>query len=333
MDIHELPRRGYSSLTVHRDRGVLWVCDISNSSSFINSDDLAEHIEAFLPRLHWVSSLAIQAIHGELIQWTGDGFIAWFPLEVERQLGRTCNRILEAIWHFTAFINITQLCVASPRPFRIRHGLTYEPDALVTLTTHQDGHVSKIISGRNVVLAFRIAGVEADFPNVATQQKIVQALSNRTKNLMNLKRWTLTEAQLLKYFKGEKMGTTSLYVSGRPKVSQSRADTWITRAESLLARAESGRWRTPVESTFVENFFPDLVQSKGQDWCEESLDIYVRFLKENLLGSLQKALDVINQFQPDSRGGADGLRHRDPPGVHVQTRTPHNSGHHEAPPA
>ncbi len=173
MDIHELPRRGYSSLTVHRDRGVLWVCDISSSSSFINSDDLAEHIEAFLPRLHWVSSLAIQAIHGEFIQWTGDGFIAWFPLEVERQLGRTCNRILEAIWHFTAFINITQLCVDSPRPFRIRHGLTYEPDALVTLTTHQDGHVSKIISGRNVVLAFRISGVEADFPNVATQQKIV----------------------------------------------------------------------------------------------------------------------------------------------------------------
>jgi class 3 adenylate cyclase len=334
MDIHALPRRGYSSLTVHRDRGVLWVCDISNSSSFINSDDLAEHIEAFLPRLHWVSSLAIQAIHGELIQWTGDGFIAWFPLEVERQLGRTCNRILEAIWHFTAFINITQLCVNSPRPFRIRHGLTYEPDALVTLTTYQDGHVSKIISGRNVVLAFRISGVEADFPNVATQQKIVQALSSRTKNLMNLKRWTLTEAQLLKYFKGEKMGTTSLYVSGRPKVSQSRADTWITRAESLLARAESGRRRTPVESTFVENFFPDLVQSKGQDWCEESLDIYVRFLKENMLGSLQKALDVINQLQPDGRGAsADGPRRRDPPGVHVRTHTPNDDGHREAPPA
>jgi hypothetical protein len=101
-----------------------------------------------------------------------------------------------------------------------------------------------------------------------------------------------------------------------------------------LARAESGRRRTPVESTFVENFFPDLAQSKGQDWCEESLDIYVRFLKENMLGSLQKALDVINQFQPDSRGaGADGPRRRDPPGVHVQTRSSNDNGHHEAPPA
>jgi class 3 adenylate cyclase len=299
MDTHESTRRGFSSLKVHRDRGVLWVCDISHSSSFTNSDELAEHIEAFLPRLHWVSSLAIQAIHGEFIQWTGDGFIAWFPLEVERQLGKTCNRILEAIWHFTAFINITQLCVDSPRPFRIRHGLTYEPDALVTVTTHQDGHVSKVISGRNVVLAFRISGVEADFPNVATQQKIVQTLSTRTRNLVNLKRWTLTNDQLLRYFKGEKLGTNSLYISGRPKMSQSRADTWMTRAEGLLARAESGRHRTPVDSTFIENFFPDLIMSKGQEWCEESLDIYTNFLRENMLGSLQKAVDVIERFQEE----------------------------------
>src|SRR5262249_60327191 len=99
--------------------------------------------------------------------------------------------------------------------------------------------------------------------------------------------------------------------------------------ESLLARAESGRRRTPIESTFVENFFPDLARSKGQDWCEESLDIYVRFLKENMLGSLQKALDVINQSQPDS-GGADGPRRRDLPDVHVRTGTPNDNGHREA---
>jgi hypothetical protein len=214
---------------------------------------------------------------------------------------------------------------------RAAAGTDLQPHLGGDLALHR---VSKIISGRNVVLAFRIAGVEADFPNVATQQKIVQALSNRTKNLLHLKRWTLTEAQLLKYFKGEKLGTTSLYVSGRPKVSQSRADTWIARAESLLARAESGRWRAPVESTFIENFFPDLIQSKGQDWCEASIEIYVRFLKENMLGSLQKALDVITQFQSDSRGaGADGPQRRDPSSVRTGTRPPHDNGHREAPPA
>ncbi len=302
--MHSDPRRGYSSLSVARDRGVIWVCDISKSSSYINSDDLAEHIEAFLPRLHWASSLAIHSVHGELIQWTGDGFIAWFPLEVERELGRTCSRVLEAIWHFSAFINVTQLCVEAPRPFRIRHSLTYEPDALVTLSTHQDGHVSKIISGRNVVLAFRLSGVEADFPNVATQQKIVQAISIRSKNLANLKRWTLSEDQLLKYFKGEKLGTTGLFVSGRAKMNQSRADTWMSSAQSLLARAESGKRRGGGESDFIDNFFSHLTQSHDHDWCKDSLDAYARFAREGLSGSLGRVLEVLDRLKTRERQAA-----------------------------
>jgi hypothetical protein len=53
-----------------------------------------------------------------------------------------------------------------------------------------------------------------------------------------------------------------------------------------------------------------------------------------MLGSLQKALDVINQFQPDDHGvGADRPHRRDLPGVQVQTRTPNDNGHREAPPA
>ena len=296
MELKKHPRRGYAALTVHRDRGVLWVCDISKSSSYINDDALAGDIEEFLPRLHWVSSLAIRSIHGELIQWTGDGFIAWFPLEVERQLGQTCNRIIEAIWHFTAFINATQLCVESSRPFRIRHGLTYEPDALVTLTTHEDGHESKIISGRNVVLAFRLAGIESDFPNVATQHKVWDAVSARTRNLVNLKQWKPTPEQLLQYFKGERTGTMSLYVSGRPKAKAAPPEAWIAKAHALISKVESARRSSQVDSLFVDNFYPDLAGSKAQAWCRESLDTYVRFLRENTAGPLTKALDVLGQL-------------------------------------
>ena len=162
MDIHELPRRGYSSLTVHRDRGVLWVCDISSSSSFINSDDLAEHIEVFLPRLHWVSSLAIQAIHGELIQWTGDGFIAWFPL---RSSG-SWDEPATGSWRRSGTSPPSSTSPSSASPPAVPHPTRADPRAGRARDAHhhQDGHVSKIISGRNVVLAFRIAGVEADFP-------------------------------------------------------------------------------------------------------------------------------------------------------------------------
>lgn len=296
MSLPPVPPRGYASLSVGRDRGVIWVCDISKSSSYINSDDLAEAFEAFLPRLHWVSSLAIDALGGEFIQWTGDGFIAWFPLEVERLLGRTCNRLLEAIWHFSAFVNITQLCVETPRPFRIRHGLTYEPDALVTRTTHQtSGHVSKIISGRNVVLAFRLSGVESDFPNVATQSRVEQVVSTRTKHLVNLRRWELTGDQRLKYFKGEKLGTAGLFVSGRAKLKPPRADAWAERAESLIARADSRRRPAADEPGFIDNFFSHLADSDDHAWCRESLDAYVDFARDGIGGSLGTVLDLIGR--------------------------------------
>jgi hypothetical protein len=291
---------GYSSLTVERDRGVIWVSDISRSSSYINSDDLAEPIEEFLPRLHWVSEMAIRSIGGELIQWTGDGFIAWFRLNVERDLGKVCNRILEAIWHFTSFVNITQLCVDSSKPFRIRHGLTYEPDALVTRTTHTDGHESKIISGRNVVLAFRLSGVESDFPNVATQQRVYQVLSARTRNLVLFKRWQLTAEQLLRYFKGEKTGTMALYTSGGPKVNQPRADAWVARAQKLLARVEGARRSAHVDTTFVDNFYSTLARSKDQAWCRESLDVYTEFLRNEMAGPLTRVLDVVGRLEGES---------------------------------
>lgn len=294
------PRTGYSSLTVERDRGVIWVCDISRSSSYMNSDDLAGPIEEFLPRLHWVSELAIRSIGGELIQWTGDGFIAWFRLDVERDLGRICNRIVEAIWHFTTFVNITQLCVESGKPFRIRHGLTYEPDALVTHVTHQDGHESKIISGRNVVLAFRLSGVESDFPNVATQQRVYQAVSARTRNLVAFKRWTLSAEQLLRYFKGEKTGTMALYLSGSAKVNQPKADAWVTRAQRLLARVEGGRRPAQTDNTFIDNFYRDLARSKDQEWCRESLDLYTEFLRNEMAGPLTRVLDVVGKLEQES---------------------------------
>jgi len=273
--------RGYASLTVHRARGLIWVCDISKSSSYINSDDHAEEFEAFLPRLHWVSSLAIDALGGEFIQWTGDGFIAWFPLAVERALGRTADRILEAVWQFSAFVNATQLCVPTTRPFRIRHALTYEPDALVTEMTHQQsGHVSKIVSGRHVVLAFRLSGIECDFPNVATTSKVEQALAARTRHLVQLKRWKPTAEQSLKHFKGEKLGTTGLVVSGRTRVHPAPADAWADKAAALRAKADSRRGRASPAPGFLEPFVSRLAGSDDQPWCHDALDAYRGFLRD-----------------------------------------------------
>jgi hypothetical protein len=211
---------------------------------------------------------------------------------------RACDKITEAIWYYTTFINATQLGITSAIPFRLRHALTYEPDALVTSITHKDDHCSKIIGGRHVVLAFRLSGIESDFPNLATQRKIATCISPASKQLVNLKPWKPGKEDLLKYFKGQAYETKGLYTSGTPKKRRAQDDSWVARAKRTMLRLEDagdGVVSGDSSSQFVTNFFAEM--KSGPSWCVESVDTYVEYLtglREELLGELNETIDLIS---------------------------------------
>jgi class 3 adenylate cyclase len=103
-----------------RSRGIVWVCDVAGSSSRLNNEDGVEHTEIFLPRLYWIAALAVEAAGGKFIKWTGDGFLAWFETALHREVHRTIRRCLDAVWHLTVLVNVTQLGLNPKRPFKIR---------------------------------------------------------------------------------------------------------------------------------------------------------------------------------------------------------------------
>ena len=78
-------------------------------------------------------------------------------------------------------------------------------------------------------------------------------------------------------------------MSGSVKKGQSRSDTWTTKAENLLRKAEGGRGRTRVESAFVDNFFLHLAESHDHAWCKESLAAYTAFAQDGRVGLLGSA--------------------------------------------
>src|ERR1051325_11309894 len=159
----------------NRSRGIVWVCDLLGSSKFLNDNKTADSLEQFLPRLYWAASVAIEAGNGRFIKWTGDGFLAWFETPLHRDLGEKAFAVFEAAWYLTFLVNVTQLEIKAERKFKLRHGIAYEHDALLTTITHSDGHESLDITGRAVVLAFRLSGIEASFPSIATQKDIIDA--------------------------------------------------------------------------------------------------------------------------------------------------------------
>jgi len=273
----------------NRSRGIVWVCDVAGSSSRLNSDNGVEDTEAFLPRLYWVAALLVESAGGKFIKWTGDGFLAWFEMPLHRELQQTVSRCLEALWHLSMIVNVTQLGTASKVRFKIRHGLTYEKDALLTKIIHPSGFETLDLMGRAVVLAFRLSGINAYFPCVATEREIVEAVDSRF--VGEFVKWIPNAEESLKYFKGEKWGTKSLYVSREKRSRPTSKKAIAKRVKLAINKAEGHTSIEDAQLTFAKVIEAGL--KSGPEWSQQVAEDYAYFLNEGLLKSLKMALSTL----------------------------------------
>src|SRR5512145_1616152 len=121
-----------NSFNFKRARGIVWVCDVENSSRYLNNDETASLIEEYLPRLHWVARRIATSAGGEFIKWTGDGFLIWFECELHRERGKFAKKAFEAAWYLTLLTNVTCLGIDTEKRIKLHHGITFEEDALIT---------------------------------------------------------------------------------------------------------------------------------------------------------------------------------------------------------
>ena len=272
-----------------RSRGVVWVCDLSESSKHLNDNATANEIEEFLPRLHWLGRTVVEAAGGDFVKWTGDGFLAWFETPLHRELADRARDVVEAIWHLSATVNVTQLCVQSKRKFRLRHGVTFEQDALLTTIAHSDGHKSFDITGRGVVLAFRLSGVGAVFPGATIDATIAKALKQVPFQHVCFKGWIPSHDQLLRFFKGEKWGTRGLSVSVKCLKRNQLPETFVRNTRRLIASVEMAK-EVPPCKLFSRNYSQAMV--RGPKWAQEVFSKETDFI----LASLGTLKDLTEHF-------------------------------------
>ncbi|MDQ3687947.1 MAG: hypothetical protein M3430_20410 [Acidobacteriota bacterium] len=285
-----------------RSRGIVWVCDLASSSKYLNDDQTADELEKFLPRLYWTASMIVDAAGGKFIKWTGDGFMAWFETPLHRMLGAQAAAVFDAAWYLTLLVNVTQLGLKPKRKFKIRHGVAYEQDALLIKIRHAGGYESLDLIGRAVVLAFRLSGIQAEFPNIVTQKDLVVASAELDKAHRNFSKWQVSTEDKLKYFKGERRGTETIYVSSG-KVQRVKSSKSVLREAKVVIDVAEGRRPTASERfKFATRFLKNM--EAGPDWCREVLDEYTQFLREGLLNSLKGVvpiLEKINQTRASRR--------------------------------
>jgi len=250
-----------------RSRGIVWVCDLAKSSQFLNDDSSAGALEEFLPRLYWTSLLAVEAAGGIFVKWTGDGFLAWFETPLHREISQKVSQVFHAAFTLTTLVNITKLLVKSQQKFHIRHGVCFEHDALVIRISHSS-YKSIDLIGRAVVLAFRMSELPAGFPRIVTQKDLVFA-SPPPKGF-TWKRKKLSEEDRLKYFKGEKWGANSIYVSADKNKRPNSLKSTTRLIKKTLSDIDKPE--TTAEDTFGAKFVPRMLS--GPEWSQEAIKEY-----------------------------------------------------------
>ena len=278
-----------------RSRGIVWVCDIVNSSKYLNNNESADELEEFLQRFYWTSAIIVEAAGGKFVKWTGDGFLAWLETPLYRELGKKINTFFMAAWHLSFLINITQLGLKPPKNFKIRHGITYEQDALLTTITHPGGHKSFDITGRAVVLAFRLSGIQSDFPNIITQRELVQTSRAECSFSIDFKKWLPSDEDKLRYFKGSSWGLNSIYISGSFRKRTPSLSAVIKNTSKVIKKAESSLPHSQKSTYFVSDFLARM--NSGPDWCKDVTNELLRFTKEEMLDTLKKVLPVLKGYE------------------------------------
>lgn len=281
-----------------RARGVVWVCDLAQSTMYLNDDKSVEAIEEFLPRLHWFAELVTELAGGKLVSWTGDGFLSWFEFPLHRSLPERTRLVLRAIWEFTLFVNVTQLGVTgTSKKFNVRHGVTYEQDALLTNINYRGGYQTTDLMGRNVVLAFRCSGLPSKFPGIVATKEIVEAskFGGIRGAATHFQQRKVSEKETLQYFKGEKWGTKNLYVTGESKSPKQGTPALIRDIKKTVKGSVPKRTKTNDLRilAFIEEYHREI--AAGPQWAKEAGHEFNRWLAQDVLGALKAGVQVLEE--------------------------------------
>ncbi|KAA5538136.1 hypothetical protein [Paenimyroides baculatum] len=268
----------FKEFKFERRKGIVWVCDVIKSSSYLNSNDTVEDIEEYLPRLYWTANNLVNSFGGKFIKWTGDVFLAWFDIDLDRNKKRIAEKVFKAAWHLTFLNNVTQLGVKPQTKFGVRHGITYEKDGLLFEIQEQGGHHSLDLIGRAVVLAFRLSGIQAKFPSIVTEKEIVSENSTYSK----FDKWNPNESDILKFFKGETFGIEGIMISTEkaPENYSEKIEDSKKKLNKLIHEVDNN---ISIDEEIEECLFKFLeLMKSGPHWCNDVVKLELEFNRKML---------------------------------------------------
>ena len=211
----EMPKGRVREVTVERASRLVLAGDLAGfHSSYVSGNQVV--LEEMLRRFYVLSSLVVRAAGGELVKYTGDGFLAVWDMAADfRENARVALGIDYAAFVLSAFVRVSRLDLGSALPVHVRQAMTVEPAALRIGYREGAGPVRHDYVGKMINLAFRIQALPGSFPFMAAHQDfldVAQMYLPESQGLRYAKR-PVSEEEVDRVFKGTVAGADSVFTA------------------------------------------------------------------------------------------------------------------------
>ena len=132
-------------------------------------------VEEFIRRFYVACSVVISAAGGELVKYTGDGFLSVWPLKEDFRANSQAALVVEAAaTALSVFVKFAELDLRLGLPVHLRQGITIEPNAVRVSFERRQGFGEHDYIGKMINLAFRIPSLPKSFPYIAAHKHYVE---------------------------------------------------------------------------------------------------------------------------------------------------------------
>lgn len=144
-------------------------------------------VEEFVRRFYLTCSWLIWYGGGELVKFTGDGFLAVWAISPSdiRATSDLCKRASDCARNLSMFLKISSLDLKVDKRIHLKLGLVIEPNA-IKISYHNNGALTNDYLGRKINFAFRILALPQAHPYVAAHSEFVEIQSKYTAKISTL---------------------------------------------------------------------------------------------------------------------------------------------------
>jgi hypothetical protein len=270
-------------ITTERTGCFVLVGDLAGFSSAYASGNSAV-VEEFIRRFYIACSVVISAAEGELVKYTGDGFLSiWSLKEDFRENSQTALAVEAATIALSVFVKFAELDLRLGFPVYLRQGITVEPNALRVSFQRRGGVYERDYIGKMVNLAFRIPSLTKSFPYVAAHKHFVEiaAMYGSSYLVETYRARTVTEEEVKTIFNGVVHDTDAVLTNEYE--ADYIEDVW-GQDGSRIPRTVPVMMAEPLDEPGSEpgvlafqNRLGDSCES-GASWLQNTYWFYIRFV-------------------------------------------------------